>query len=366
MKYFWIPTLLLLFAACDDDNGTATSACESDFNRVAMYENLADNLIVPAYRKLATSAESLHTQTEKFVSQPNQANLTDLRQAYRTAYLNWQEAEPYTFGPADAFSWRERFNNFPLNVEATEQRIAAGDEDFAQIGFTQGFPALDYLLYGTAETESELLSFFEENPAHLAYLSALTLDLKTVTQSVAESWETTHRDRFVANDGTAAGTSLSLLVNALNQHYEFIKRERFGIPSGVLTIGIANPERVEAPFSKISKQLAERALETSYRFYLGEVGDTTIDRPGLDDYLQTINAKKGDTTLDAAIRNQYQVALSQLTALEGTLFELAENEPQQLVSVYNEITKNLVSLKTDLPSVLCVSITYVDNPSDSD
>jgi len=60
------------------------------------------------------------------------------------------------------------------------------------------------------------------------------------------------------------------------------------------------------------------------------------------------------------------LAIASLTNLEGSLQEEVAENQAAVENAYAEVTKNLVNLKTDLPSVLCVSITYIDNPSDSD
>jgi hypothetical protein len=87
---------------------------------------------------------------------------------------------------------------------------------------------------------------------------------------------------------------------------------------------------------------------------------------GLDDYLRTVGTMKGNETLDAVIQNQFTSALNALDALSNPLSETVNTNNAAVVNAYNELTKQLVYIKTDMPSVLCVAITYIDNPSDSD
>ncbi|MCB0614576.1 MAG: peptidase M75, partial [Phaeodactylibacter sp.] len=59
-------------------------------------------------------------------------------------------------------------------------------------------------------------------------------------------------------------------------------------------------------------------------------------------------------------------ALDALSLVQAPLSGAIEGNNERVVNAYNEITRQLVNIKTDMPSVLCVSITYVDNASDSD
>jgi hypothetical protein len=144
-----------------------------------------------------------------------------------------------------------------------------------------------------------------------------------------------------------------------------IKREKLGVPSGVLTLGFSNPDKVEAPGLAISKELALEALKASKSLYLG-MSVSDADGLGLDDYLTEVNALKSEEKLDDLIQNQFELAIRSIENLELTLQEEARDNQENVENAYAEVTKNLVNLKTDLPSVLCVSITYIDNPSDSD
>jgi hypothetical protein len=150
------------------------------------------------------------------------------------------------------------------------------------------------------------------------------------------------------------------LINQLNENYEFLKRDRIGLPSGVLTLDIANPTKVEAFYSGISLELAIKSLEASVNLYTGSNG------LGLDDLLIAAEAMKGTETLDAVIQAQFSKAKDALEALQGPLSAAVENDQLAVQQAYAELSQQLVHIKTDMPTVLCVAITYIDNPSDSD
>lgn len=358
-------TFVLFIAACSDD--PQTTGCDTEFDQEAMFDNFAENLIIPAYEDLKVKVELLIAKTADFQSNTNQVTLDELRLAFDNAYLSWQTASPYEFGPAAAEFLQNSLNNFPLDTVIVNEKIQNSDYDFTSPdAYDKGFPALDYLLYGIGETDAEIINFFAATSSqtlHSFYLGNIVNDIQNRVNNTHDAWTSgTYKTEFIANTGTAAGSSLSLIVNSFNQNYEYIKRDKLGIPSGVLTLGLTNPTKVEAYYSGHSVELANAALAASRNYYLGKNG------LGLDDYLQAIGTMKGDKTLDAVIQEQFTVAITAVQDL-GTSVPLSEtvvNDNEKVVNAYNEVTKQLINIKTDMPSVFCVSITYIDNPSDSD
>ena len=79
-----------------------------------------------------------------------------------------------------------------------------------------------------------------------------------------------------------------------------------------------------------------------------------------------VNATKEGESLNVRIQQQFESAKTALAAVPSPLRSAVDDNNDLAVTAYNEITKQIVNLKTDMPSVLCVAITYIDNPSDSD
>lgn len=363
-----VASAALSFQACD--SGVTENPCEVEFDQGVLFQNMAYNHIIPAFSALSNTATQLEAAAQAFVAQPDEANLATLRTSWRAAYLDFQAASPYNFGPAEEVFLRASLNNFPLNVEATQSRILDQDYTFGNPDdYTQGFPALDYLLFGLAPDAAGTVARFTTDTAAIRYqqyLTAVATDIRERSEAVYNAWNTgDYLNTFLANTGTAAGTSLSLLVNHFNEHYEIIKRDRIGIASGVLTLGFTNPDKVEAYYSGESLAMLEAAVSASKRLFTGEnpaAGTTT----GLDDYVAATGAMKNGQPLEAVILAQFEAAENAVAALSGRLSDEVEQNNAAVVTAYNELTKQLVNIKTDMPSVMCISITYVDNPSDSD
>lgn len=361
IKLFLSAAFLLCFAACNDTD-TPASPCSISFDQEGLFTNVADNLIIPGYQELAADVEALSKAADAFTNAPSLSGLTELQSSWREAYLNWQTVAQYEFGPAESVQLRSMVNPYPANIEQIEQNLAAGSWNLeAAETYDKGFPALDYLLFGTGDDEQAIVDYFQANMSARDYVGDIVRQISDKTAAALQGWtQDGYRDQFITNTGSAAGSSLSLIINNLNQFYETIKRDKIGVPSGVLTLGFTNPQKVEAYYSGRSLELARAALNASLDLYKGKNG------VGLDDYLLKVEAEKNGESLNGIILAQYQAAAAALNALDGKLSEKVDTETDQVINAYNELTKQVVNLKTDMPSVLCIAITYVDNPSDSD
>lgn len=354
---------LLGWTACDP--GTEENPCEVDFDQSAMFQNYANELIIPAYTRLKSEADRLVTKTEAFNNNPTNLALTELQYAFFNTYIMWQDAAQYDFGPAEEVFLRNSINNFPIDTAVVLTNINDGGYTFdSPDAYDKGLPALDYLLFNTYDNNAVILDRFTTNgqaTEYKKYILDVAKDIQTRVNHAYNGWVLgEYTATFISNTGTAAGTSLSLLVNDFNENYELVKRDKIGIPSGILTLGFINPTKTEAYYSGYSIELAKAALTASLNMYQGLSG------LGLDDYLTTIGTQKNGKSLNQVILDQFLLAKNALEVLSGRLSDEVTNNTTSVEMAYNELSKQLVNLKTDMPSVMCISITYIDNPSDSD
>ncbi|MGB0863961.1 MAG: imelysin family protein [Saprospiraceae bacterium] len=354
---------LLVWTACDP--GTDENPCDVDFDQSAMFQNYTNGLIIPAYTRLKSEVDRLVTKTEAFNNTPTDLTLTELQYAFFNTYSMWQDAAQYDFGPAEEVFLRNSVNNFPVDTAIVLSNINDGGYTFdSPDAYDKGLPALDYLLFNTYDSKIDILERFTTNnqtTEYKKYILDVVKDIQTRVNHTYDGWTSgDYAATFNTNTGTAAGTSLSLLVNNFNENYELIKRDKIGIPSGILTLGSINPTKTEAYYSGYSIVLAKEALQATIQMYQGESG------LGLDDYLTTIGTQKNGQSLSQVILEQFLSAKDELDALSGRLSDEVDNNTILVETAYNELSKQLVNIKTDMPSVMCISITYIDNPSDSD
>ncbi len=363
--FLWLCLPIALASVGCVAEGDKGLVCTGDYDQAPLLNNVANDLIVPAYAELASSTQALKSSMDATFPNLDANSLDELQSLYITAYQSWQPAAQYEFGPAESIQLRSKLNNFPTNEALIEANITAGTYDLdAPDNYFGGFPALDYLLFGLGEDDALILSKYTTEPQAAAYTQYLKDVIDHISEKsmwVSGQWgEASTINEFTDNRGTAAGTSLSNIINALNENFEITKRDRIGIPSGILTLGITQGSEVEGKYAGISLDLAKRSVQASLNLFQGGSGE------GLDDILNSVEARKENTPLASLITNQFNTIQTALNAIEGPLETAVDNDAIDVQNAYNELSRQVVNIKTDMPSVLCVAITYVDNPSDSD
>ena len=360
MKNFIFTLITIALIACNTDEVPTTDQCNPSFDQQAFFTRIVNENILSEYNELSDQLDLLKNKTESFLANPSEANLIFAQETFKNAYNQWQKVAQFEFGPAKEVFLRNSVNNFPLNEAELLENIQTGLYDFDMPdNFDKGFPALDFLLFGLSANSTEIVNSYilgTNADNYKKYLSDVVTDIDTRVKFTNEKWRDSYQNEFINNSGTAAGTALSLMVNGFNENYELIKREKLGIPSGALTLNIPNPDRVEAFHSGLSTTLLRTSLTATINLF----------NNGFDEYLDAANASKNDALLSEIISNQFDKTVETIEKLSSSLTEEIENNPDSVLDTYNEISKQLVNIKTDLPSMLCVSITYIDNPSDSD
>ncbi|MFD2245912.1 imelysin family protein [Pontibacter ruber] len=356
---------LALLASCNSDNESGPS---SDYDRQAMLNNYADNLIVPGYQAFNKEVGEMTTAISVFTTTPSVTTLADARKEYQEAYLAWQDVSVYEFGPADEQMLRNNLNIYPTTTTQIESNITAGTYDLkASTNLSaKGFPALDYLLYGQASEAAVVDQYTTAASAanRKKYLQDVAALIKQQTEATYTGWSTgTATKTFKEAAGTAVGSSAGNLVNQLNSDIDITKRYKVGIPAGKTNAGTPLPDKVEAYYSGTSLALLERNLKAQKAIFLGQSA-TGVNGPGLDDYLDHVGAKYNNQTLSAAIAQQYDATLAAVAAVQGPLSQAVTSNPQAVSKVYEELQKLIILTKTDMPAALGVTITYTDNDGD--
>ncbi|MFB6305420.1 MAG: imelysin family protein [Flavobacteriales bacterium] len=284
---------------------------------------------------------------------------------------DWQRVSIFNFGPAKSLALRKVTNTYPVDSSGMEEKIDTGNTDIS--GFAnldkKGFPAIDYLLY-SKEPDSALINLYTDSANKAdrkTYLKKVSKELSEKSTKVLDKWIASNGNyikTFVSNTGTDEGSSLSLIVNSLNQHFETWHRKgKFGIPLGKETFSDDKlPEKSEAFFSKISLSLAKKNLKTMKHFYLGKGEDG--DKLGLDNELRFLETKHNDRLLADAILDQFTKAQSTMDQIPTPLTKSLTSNTSIVNDTYDNLQQMIVLLKTDMPSALGVLITYQDNDND--
>jgi predicted lipoprotein len=339
-----------LFIGCKPNEETLSGG--SNFDRQQMLVYYADSLIIPAYQNFEAAVNVFQAQVTALYEGTNdqQLRLTQARNQWRTVALAFQQINAYNFGPAGEQgtikSLSEEIGTFPVNAAAIEGRIATNNTNFTDFARdTRGIFAIEYLLYSSD-------SF--PNSSRLGYLTALTKHLTDKMNSVLTQWRNSYRNEFIKQTGTDAGSSSSLLYNEFVKSYESIKNYKVGLPLGKRPGQTQTaPNLVEAYYSGISVELINKHLQTI----------ELIWRSGFKLYLNTI---PGGSTLIENTERQLLLVYQAINALsrQVPLDEQIITNAAQVEQLYIELQKQTRYFKSDLSSLLGISITFSSGDGD--
>lgn len=354
---------MVALSGCGSNDGD--SGPKTEYDRQAMLANYADNLIIPGYQKFKTEAGEMASAVTAFTTSPSATSLADARKEYLEAYLAWQEVSAYEFGPADEQLLRSNLNIYPTTTSQVENNISSGSYNLQTTAnmSAKGFPALDYLLYGQA-SDAATVDQFTASANRRKYLQDITNLIKEAADATHTAWTTGNTAKsFKETGGTAVGSSIGNLVNQFNFEVDLTKRAKVGFPSGRFSANTPVPNIVEAYYSNNSLALLERNIKALKATFMGQSA-AGADGPGLDDYLNHVDAKYGDKNLSTAIIQQFDAALAAVAAVPAPLSQAVTSNPQAVTKVYDELQKLIILTKTDMPAALGVTITYTDNDGD--
>ncbi len=362
-----LSVLFIVFAtwACTEEETTVDN--NDNFDRAAMLVNWADNIIIPGYVNYNSKIDVLAETKTSFTSNPTVANLETLRAAWLDAYISWQKVSMFEIGKAEAISLRGYTNIYPTNADEIEQLAQSGSYDFdlPSTRDAQGFPALDYLINGSANSDAEIVARFNSEEALATYLSDITERLKNHAELVLDDWQNGYRDTFVSNDGSSATSSVNKLVNDYMFYYEkHLRAGKVGIPAGVFS-NTTLSSNVEAFYAKdASKTLFNAALEASIDFFNGTHFDGTGSGESLKSYLDFLNTISEGEQLSAMINNQFQEAVEMSASLNDNFYQQVETNNEAMLKTYDELQDNVILLKVDMLQALSIKVDFVDADGD--
>ena len=357
--------VVVVYACSSSDNENDTQV--DNFDRGALLTHFADNIIIPSYQDFTTKMNDLNSAGQNFVTNPNQTNLDLFRSSWLQAYKKWQRVEMFDIGMAEELQYYYHINVFPLSVTDVEQNISSGSYDLGDPNNhdAQGFPALDYLLYGVANSDQAILEkYTTDNNAssYKEYITNLLTKMADLTNSVTNDWVTNYRDTFVASTSNTATSSFNKLVNDYIFYYEKrLRANKVGIPAGVFSDNPL-PEKVEAYYNRmVSKELALDALSFFKDVFEGKYnGNATANRSSYQQYLEALER----TDISSGIINQLESAETQLNTLNSNFFQQVNEDNLQMRQAYDELQKVVVLLKVDMLQAFSVNVDYVDGDGD--
>ncbi len=366
LKLFFLLSVGFFISCTSDDDD---SRRVDSFDRGAMLANWADNIIIPSFENFVGFTNNLEDKTREFAASPSEASLEELRDAYRKSYIEYQTVGLYEVGTA-AMYYRNFLNTYPVNVDAVGSKIETGDYnlELPSSYAEQGFPALDFLLYGLAETDAEILEFYTSDPnaaTYRQYLTDVSERINVLTKNVLADWQNSFRDTFVANTSASTTGSVNIFTNDFVMYYEtFLRSGKIGIPAGAFT-GDPVPQNVEARFSgDLSKSLYLKALETVQDFFNGSHFNSNEQGLSYKQYLDHLNIVKAGEDLSGLVNTNFDQIRQQASNLDPNFVAQVQNDNSKMLNAFDLLQKNVVLLKVDMLQALSISVDYVDSDGD--
>jgi hypothetical protein len=378
MKNLLLLLTIFLFISCGEDdvsttntnNNTQEPSIPDTFNKADMLTNWADNIIIPAYTDFQSKLESLKVATTNFTASQSQEDLTELRSKYVSAYKTWQYVMMFSsIGKADELNINRWVNIYPTKNDLIESNIAASTTDLSlsSTNTQQGFPALDYLLYGVNNAlvdGDDAIRTVYSSANYRNYLIAVVDRLSSLNQAVLDDWNGGYRNTFVQSTENTATSSVNIMANDYVYFYEKLFRTyKLGNPLAVFG-GLVSSQEIESLYGKHSKELCIDALDAVENLFNGKHYANTTQGESFRSYLIFLDSRKDGEELVPVILNQIDIVRSNINLLDSDFAVSIDTNIETAYTTYDEIQRLVPILKVDMMQAFNIAGDYVDNDGD--
>jgi len=359
---FIISFILLVVFSCGD---SVPESHNDNYNRGDLLTTWADEIIIPSFEIYHNDLEQLVIAKDEFIADQNNLTLSTLRGAYIDALMSWQRVSMFEIGKAEEINLRSYTNIFPTDASQVVRNIESGSYNLVLPSSyaAQGFPALDYILYGLSNDNGETLDILS-NQNYTTYLSDIVDRLEELGSAVHTDWKSGYRESFISNDGSSATASVDKVVNDFLFYYEkFLRAGKIGIPAGIFS-GSPIANSVEAPYSGIyTKELFLEGLSACQDFFNG-VSHNGEAIHSLKDYMQNVSNNYGVDDASDQIVLRWSLATQKSEALSANLMDQIKTDNLKMLETYDALQEIVLLLKVDMMKTLNIQVDYIDADGD--
>jgi predicted lipoprotein len=372
----------VLAAGCTSTTGDPEPDPAGDFDRVALVENLADTVMLPAMDSFVARAEALQTATTAWraAALADVAASADERAAAQTAWLEardaWQRVELMQIGPAassasllqGAEDLRDEIYSWPTeNPCAVDQQLVAnafdGDGWFAARLITlKGLDAIEYVTFmeGDGNACANAASINQDGSwtalgsdgvvqRRAAYAAGASAYLVETARRLRAAWDgpAGYRAKLVLDDDAFYPTGADALNDVFAGLFYIelgVKDRKLAVPAG-LHLDCADeacPDATEARWSRQARQNIVINLQTFKDLFTGGEG------LGFDDYLDAVGASE----LKTSMADKTDAAIAGVEGLDGDLYTLVQSDRMAVVAAYELIKSLTDDLKSQFVTAL--------------
>ena len=372
LKIFISISILSIFIISCSSSSDDEQSTIPEFDRSAVLINYADNIILPRLNNFKSSVDYLKESGDAYVDSPDMTTYTELHNSWLEAYINWQYVEMFNIGKAEEIMFFSKTNTYPVNEGRIQENINNQKTDLSNPNdwSCQGFPGLDYMIHGIANTENEIINQYIQNPLNGKYLKVVLNELDNNTDLILNDWNT-YRNTFVNSIENTATSAFNMLTNDFVYYFEKgLRTNKIGIPSGVFS---NNPlsNKVEAYYSSkngiedVSRDLIENALNAVDLVFQGKSSNQSPVGPSFKTYLDFIKANNVSADdIGSIVVNKIQTANQKILDLNKNFINQVENDNGKMLAAFDALQTIVVNLKTDMLSLFNVAVDYTDADGD--
>jgi uncharacterized protein len=361
---FVVICFAMLIVACGGNDPEP----DADFDRKAMLQNFAKNLIKPAFKDLQVKTNDLKFNTDAFIASPDAAKLATLQSSWDAAYSSWMYANAYNVGPAGEEGIRkglvEEIGTWPSNTTVIEHNIKNNKTDLNDFSRdNRGFNAIDYLIFDINNDQAKVVGSFINSANRKNYLVAITNKLKSQVDAVVTEWDGSYAANFINNNGTSVGSSTAQFYNEFVRSFESAKNFKVGLPLGK-RVGQTDvePSRVEARYSGKSIKYLKMNIQAIEDIWYGK-SKAGADGVGWKEYLASAT---GGNELITRTEAQMAIIKTNLNAIADspTFEQQIKTNQAALSALHTELQKHTRNYKSDMSSILGIAITFSSGDGD--
>ena len=368
---FLLLTAFTLTIACTSSSSDDSSGGGSDnYDRSALLTNVADNIIIPAFEDLQSKLSDLDTARANFVNELNQSNLDALSDAWLEAYKTWQYVEMFNIGKAEEKGGEKGFvsffNIYPLTQSDVENAAENGTYDLNSDNYhdAQGFPALDFLIHGIADSDVNPIDKFTSNTdkdGYLTYLVDVVAQMQALNNSYVTDWNSGYRAAFINATQNSASGALNKVVNDFIFYYEKgLRANKIGTPAGNFS-NETLPEKVEAFYKKdVSKILALEGLKAVQDFFNGKAYNGNTQGESFKTYLEFLDRGEVVTLLNS----RFNDAREKIQILNDNFYSQINIDNSKMTEAFDALQLAVVTLKVDMVGAFDVRLDFTDSDGD--
>ncbi len=360
---FLVALIGILLFGCKKKEEENTLA---NYNRSALLTHYYDRLIMPAFQSLDGAAKALENTSIRFANEPTQANLLQARESLDSAFKVLQYVHAFDFGPSElpTGSLTQEIGTFPVDTNQMEVYMAEADTNFNNFRRdTRGINAIDYLLWGKKQRQSDIMLSVDTNAKKRAYIRAVARHFSAQVAIAKNNW-LNYKATFIGSTGTEAGSSIANLFNTYNIGFETLKNFKLGLPLGRRAgQSQAEPHKVEAYFSGKSTGYALRHFQHILQVWEG-MGANGIDGPGFREYLLAAKEQGARLVADTEIQVNKAIEAGNNLPLNEPLAGLIATNDQRAFDFFNELMATTRFFKSEMASITGIAISY--NSGDGD